>query len=75
MKNTKSKGKALRHSHTHLANSGVWWRNKGHKTQVKGYTRVYKGKQGNNQTGASDISRRLLGEDMGSSTMDKIDGP
>ena len=42
---------------------------------IQRYTTVYKGKQGNNQTGASDISRRLLGEDMGSSTMDKIDGP
>ena len=42
---------------------------------LQGYTRVYEGKQGNNQTEGSDISWRLLGEDMGSSTMDKIDGP
>ena len=47
----------------------------GYTTVYNGITTVDKGKQGNNQTGASDISRRLLGEDIGSSTMDKIDGP
>ena len=56
---------------TARVNKGI----QGYTTVENGITTVDKGKQGNNQTEGSDINGRLLGEDMGSSTMDKIDGP